>query len=54
MTSIVIAIVSAGALGLIGAVLGVRNLKRQTNITIERGVPQRFSPVDQAWEDLSR
>lgn len=45
MTSIAILFVFAGVLGFLGAVLGVRNLKRQTEITIERGIPRSKFPV---------
>ena len=45
MTSIAILLVPAAALGFIGAALGVRNLKRQTEITIERGIPRSKFPV---------
>ena len=49
MAIIALVLVPAAVIGLIGAALGVRNLKRQTNITIERGVPRvpfPTAPVD--------
>ena len=40
MTNLAIVLVFAAAAGMLGATLGVRDLKRKTTITIERGKPK--------------
>ena len=40
MMELAITIVLAGAIGMVGASLGVRDLKRKAAITIERGRPR--------------
>lgn len=52
MANIAVVLALAGIVGLAGAALGVRNLKRQTEITIERGASRLVEPI--GWEPENR